>query len=168
MTRLLLTIICALLLLPLAAQQTPESKPDPQEDRPLQTLSVNVDVVNVLCNVKDKRGALVPGLNKEDFQLSEDGKAQTIKYFSPESDLPLTLGILIDTSVSQERVLGMEQQVGAQFLREVLRQKDLAFVMSFDVNVDLMQDYTASAQELRRALERVRINSGGGMYSGIP
>ena len=78
MPRLLLTIICALLWLPLAAQQTPESQPNPQEDRPVQTLSVNVDVVNVLCNVKDKRGALVPGLNKEDFQLSEDGYELTV------------------------------------------------------------------------------------------
>src|SRR5438270_13327590 len=115
--RPLLLTICAFLLLPLSAQETKpdEAQSNPPENRPIETLSVNVDVVNVFCNAKDKHGALVPNLTKDTFQLSEDGKLQTIKYFSPETDQPLTLGILIDTSVSQERVLGMEQQVGAEF-----------------------------------------------------
>ena len=92
----------------------------------METLKVNVDVVQLFFNVKDKKGGLIPSLTKDDFQLSEDGQPQTIKYFAAESDLPLTLGILIDTSASQTRVLGMEQEVGASFLNQILRDKDEA------------------------------------------
>ncbi len=140
------------------AQDKPQ---DSQEQLP--TFTSNVNVVNLFFNVKDKRGALIPGLKKEDFKVFEDGKAQTIKYFSAESEQPLTLGILIDTSVSQERVLPMEKEVGAAFLRDVLRPKDLAFVISFDVNVDLLHDYTSDASTLRHAMDDARINSGGGV-----
>ncbi|HZU22362.1 MAG TPA: VWA domain-containing protein, partial [Terriglobales bacterium] len=93
-----------------------------------------VGVVNIFFNVKDKHGALVPNLSKNDFQLFEDGKPQTIKYFRLAADQPLTLGMLIDTSASQERVLRMEKEVGAEFLRQTLQKNDLAFVISFDVN----------------------------------
>jgi VWFA-related protein len=130
-------------------------------------MKVNVDVVNLFFNVKDKKGALIPNLAKTDFEVYEDGKPQTIKYFATESNQPLTLGILIDSSVSQERVLGMEKEVGAAFLRNVLRQKDEAFVISFDVNVDLLQDFTNSSRDLTAALNRAKINGGGG-GGGIP
>jgi VWFA-related protein len=150
-------------LLPALAQTTPRD----DQDNPISTMRVDVNVVNLFFNVKDKRGALVPDLNKNDFQVFEDGKPQTIKYFSAESNQPLTLGLLIDSSVSQERVLQTEKEVGAQFLREVLRPKDLAFVISFDVNVDLLQDYTNDAGDLRRGMERAKINGGGG-GGGIP
>src|SRR5579864_4491298 len=108
---------------------------DTTEQGPAETLKVNVDVVNLFFNVKDKKGGLIPSLTKTDFEVMEDGKPQTIKYFSAESNQPLTLGILIDSSLSQERVLQMEKEVGAAFLRSVLRSKDEAFVISFDVNV---------------------------------
>ena len=100
-------------------------------------------------NVKDKKGGLIPNLNKGDFQILEDGKPQTIKYFTAESDLPLTLGILIDSSGSQQRVLEMEKEVGANFLSEILRPKDEAFVISFDVDANLLQDFTNSSRRLR-------------------
>src|SRR6185437_7817151 len=109
----------------------------PTDDNPMQTLKVNVDVVNLLLNVKDKKGQLLPNLAKDEFQVSEDGKPQTIKYFKAESNLPLTIGILLDTSASQERVLPIEKEVGAQFLQRMLRKQDEAFLISFDVNVDL-------------------------------
>jgi len=134
--------------------------PPPQDDQPVETFKVSVDVVNVFFNVKDGHGALIPGLHKEDFQILEDGGPQTIKYFSSEANQPLTLGLLIDTSISQQRVLPMEKEVGAAFLREVLTPKDLAFVISFDVNVELLQDYTANARQLRAGLERTKINAG--------
>jgi VWFA-related protein len=118
--------------------------------------------VNLFFNVKDKRGGLVPSLAKSDFQVFEDGKPQTIKYFSAESNLPLTLGILIDSSVSQTNVLPIEKEVGYQFLQDVLREKDLAFVIGSDVNVDLLQDLTNSTKMLRSGLESAKINSGGG------
>ena len=130
----------------------------------IQTFKVSVDVVNVFFNVKDKRGGLVPNLPKENFDLYEDGQKQNVKYFSTESNQPLTLGLLIDTSGSQQRVLSMEQEVGSQFLADVLGPKDLSFVISFDVNVDLLQDFTNSRRELRDALNRAKINTGGGNY----
>lgn len=135
-------------------------------DQPVATLKVNVQVVNLYFNVKDKRGALIPNLKKEDFQVNEDGKQQTIKYFAADSNQPLTLGLLIDTSGSQTRVLPMEKEVGAAFLRDVLTPKDLAFLLNFDISVDLLQDYTSDAARLRRALEKTRINDGGGSGAG--
>jgi VWFA-related protein len=123
--------------------------------------------VNLFFHVKDKKGALIPNLTKNDFQVLEDGKPQTIKYFSAESNQPLTLGILIDTSVSQERVLPMEKEVGAAFLRDVLRSKDMAFLISFDVNVDLLHDFTNDPSTLRSSMDTAKINSGGG-FGGPP
>jgi VWFA-related protein len=137
------------------------------DDQTVQTFKVNVNVVNLFFNVKDRHGALINGLTKDQFEVFEDGAPQTIKYFSAESDQPLTLGILIDSSVSQERVLPMEKEVGASFLRQVLRGKDEAFVISFDVNVDLLQDFTNDPGRLRTALNRARIN-GGGNIGGPP
>src|SRR5437868_12865313 len=120
------------------SDQNPD-RPSRQSDN-LQTFKVEVNVVNILFNVKDKHGALVPNLKRDDFELLEDGQKQTIKYFTAENDLPLTLGILIDTSGSQQRVLPIEQEVGAAFLKSIIRKKDLAFVINFDVNVELIQD----------------------------
>lgn len=153
-------------LMPLAGfAQKPDTKE--KDDQAVTTLKVNVNVVNLFFNVKDKRGGLVPNLAKDEFEVYEDGKPQTIKYFSSESNQPLTLGLMIDSSASQMRVLEDEKVVGAQFLREVLRKDDLAFVISFDVNVDLLQDYTNDASELRRAMNRAKINSGG-TGGGLP
>jgi VWFA-related protein len=155
-------LLCALLAGSAAAQQNKPTSPDKATEDDLQTFSVNVNVVNIFFNVKDKRGALVSSLGKDQFNVFEDGKPQTIKYFGAESNLPLTLGILLDTSVSQERVLSSEKEVGASFLHEVLRPKDLAFLISFDVNVDLLQDLTNSYDLLRDGMSRTQINSGGG------
>lgn len=151
---------------PALAQQNPQ-RPTPDEDQTVTTLRVDVNLVNLFFNVKDRRGALVPALTRDDFQIFEEGKPQKIRYFNAETNQPLTLGILIDTSVSQERVLPMEKEVGAAFLRDVIREKDLAFVIGFDVNIDLLQDFTASTRELAHALDRTRIN-GGGNFGGIP
>ncbi len=133
------------------------------QDQPIETLKVNVEVVQLFFNVKDKHGALIPALTKTDFDLFEDGKPQTIKYFKAESDLPLTLGILIDSSGSQQRVLDMEKEVGGSFLENILRPKDEAFVISFDVDINLLQDFTNSTSRLRKALDSAKINIGGGV-----
>jgi len=143
------------------------SSPRQEGDQSVSTLQVNVNVVNLFFNVKDKHGTLIPDLKRDDFKVLEDGRPQSIKYFASETDQPLTLGILIDSSVSQERVLPMEKEVGAAFLKEVLRPKDEAFVISFDVNVDLLQDFTNSTSMLRTALNQAKINGGGGC-GGIP
>jgi VWFA-related protein len=145
-----------------APQSNDDTSTQDDQSRPLSTFKTGVDVVQLFFNVKDKRGALIPKLPKNDFQLLEDGKPQTIKYFSVNSDLPLTLGILIDASGSQQNVLDMEKQVGGAFLTDIIREKDLAFVLSFDVNVDLLQDFTSSTRKLKDALNSARINTGGG------
>jgi VWFA-related protein len=141
---------------------------DQSGDQSLETLKVNVDVVQLFFNVKSKKGALIPNLTKDDFQVFEDGTPQTIKYFSAESDLPLTLGILIDASGSQRNVLEMEKEVGATFLNQILRPKDEAFVISFDVEVNLLQDFTNSTRLLHVALESARINAPPDSCSGLP
>ncbi len=119
----------------------------------------NVTVVNVLFTVKDKHGALIPNLSKEHFDLFEEGKPQTIKYFSTENDVPITLGLLIDSSKSMERTLPEEKLVAGGFLQKVLTNRDLAFVISFDISVDLLQDLTGDMHLLRGGLDKTRINT---------
>src|ERR1700678_301766 len=99
---------------PATDQNHQDQDQDQDQDQSSTTLKVNVNVVQLFFNVKDKRGALIPNLTKNDFQILEDGKPQSIKYFAAESNLPLTLGILIDSSGSQARVLDMEKQVGGE------------------------------------------------------
>jgi VWFA-related protein len=132
------------------------------DDDNLQTFKAQVNVVNLFFNVKDKHGLLIPNLTKDDFQVYEDGKLQTLKYFSAETHEPLTLGIMIDTSASQTRVLDIEQSACAQFLHDVLRAKDMAFVVNFDVDVNLDQDFTNNIRDLTRALNKMQINAGVG------
>jgi VWFA-related protein len=144
---------------PLAGQQ---SQTPADEDQSTETLKVRVNVVQLFFNVKDKKGALIPNQTKDDFEILEDGKPQTIKYFTAESNLPLTLGILIDSSGSQMRVLEMEKEVGGAFLSQILRDKDEAFVIDFDVNVDLLQDFTNDVHRLKAALNKAKVNTGGG------
>ncbi len=145
-----------------SAAQDSKDQDSKDQNEPTETLKVNVNVVQLFFNVKDKRGALIPNLTKNDFQIFEDGKPQTIKYFTPESNLPLTLGILIDSSGSQTNVLDMEKQVGGAFLSQIVTDKDLAFVIDFNVNADLLQDFTNSVHLLKAALNSARINTGGG------
>lgn len=151
------------------AQQAPANTQDQQapSDEPLQTFKAQVNVVNLFFNVKDKHGMLIPNLTKNDFEVLEDGKPQTIKYFSAESNQPLTLGILIDTSPSQMHVLGIEQESCSAFLHSVLRPKDLAFLINFDSDIDLDQDFTSNASQLARALNKLQIN-GGAAGGGLP
>ena len=160
-------LLIGLLAAPAWAQEAPKDSGQDQQGE-LPTFRANVNVVNLFFNVKDKRGGLIPNLTKDDFEVFEDGKPQTIKYFSADTNQPLTLGILIDTSASQQRVLPMEQEVGAAFLKNVLTPKDMAFVINFDVNVELQQDFTASTSDLRNALYRVKINGGSPPPTGIP
>jgi VWFA-related protein len=139
------------------------------EEEPVATLKLNVNLVDVIFTVKDKAGNLVPHLSKDDCTVSEDKAPQTLKNFAAESHLPLTLGILLDTSGSQQRVLSLEQDVGSQFLERVLKPKDEAFLVSFDVDVDLLQDYTNNPRLLARAMSKAEINTAGGNgAAGIP
>ncbi len=144
----------------------------PQSQEPVATFKANANVVSVFFNVKDKHGALIPNLTKDDFSIAEDNKGQTIKYFTAESNLPLTLGMMIDSSGSQRNVLDMEKEVGGAFLRQIITDKDEAYVISFDISVDLLQDFTRDVHRLQSALNKAKINvdytSGGipGMGGG--
>src|SRR5260370_21016405 len=151
-----------------SAPHTRSASDDQSQDQSVETLKVNVEVVQLFFNVKDKHGALIPNLTKDNFDLFEDGQLQTIKYFRAESDLPLTLGILLDTSGSQLRVLDMEKEVGGSFLESTLRPKDEAFVISFGTDIELLQDFTSSVSRLRHALNDAKMNSGGVSCSGGP
>src|SRR4051794_30618194 len=117
------------------------------------TIRVDVDLVNILFTVKTKKGGqLIPNLEKQNFKVYEDGKQQTIQRFSRETDLPLTLGLLIDISASQERLIDIERQAASQFFSSVIRKKDEAFLISFGKSTDLLQDYTSSPRQLSAAL----------------
>jgi len=125
-------------------------------NQPVTTLSVKVNVVNVLATVRDKHGKIVNTLGKDDFTISEDGRPQSIHYFTRESDLPLTLGLMVDTSMSQRRVLEQERSASHGFLDQMMRgDKDKAFVIHFDREVELLQDLTNSNEKLEAALGKL-------------
>ncbi len=134
----------------------------PPDETPAESLKVQVNLVDLFFTVKDKSGTLIPHLTRNECQVTEDKVPQTFKSFTAETDQPLTLGILLDTSGSQQRVLPLEQQAASEFFREVLRKQDEAYLASFDVNVDLLQDFTNSPHLLSRAMDKAQINIGGG------
>jgi VWFA-related protein len=144
-----------------ATQQTPD-------------LSVKVQLVTALATVRDKHGQFVRGLAQKDFAITEDGRPQSIRYFSQETDLPLTLGLLVDTSLSQRRVIEAERSASKTFISQMLREgKDTAFVIHFDREVELLQDLTQSRQKLEAALDLLETQqrtgndqSGGGGSNG--
>jgi VWFA-related protein len=165
---LLAAALCLTLAPNLHAQEAPEpGGPPPASDAPAQpvdigdtqTLKVNVNLVNVYFSVRDKNG-FITSLHKDDCSIYEDKVLQKTKNFTQEKNLPLTIGILLDTSGSQIHVLPLEQQSGAEFLKDVLTPKDEAFLLSFDINVNLLSDYTNSPREIRRAMDSAEINTG--------
>src|SRR5580692_9150256 len=118
------------------------------------TMSVDVKVVTLPVTVRDKKGQIVRNLTKDDFVLQEDGRPQTIKYFTQDTNLPLTLGLLVDTSLSQRNVLDEERNASKVFLDQMLTDpKDKAFLIHFDREVELLQDLTPSHDKLEAALQ---------------
>jgi VWFA-related protein len=147
----------------LLAQTPPQTKPS--DDLP--SITVNVDVVSILASVRDKRGALIPNLQKDDFTILEEGKAQPIKYFTRETDLPLTIGLLVDVSGSQRNLIDIERNAASEFFSQVLRKKDEAFLISFGEETELLQDYTSSPRLLTQGLNQLRVSSGvSGIHPG--
>jgi VWFA-related protein len=128
-----------------------------------------VNLVNLFATVRDKHKAIVTGLKQDDFQVYEDGQLQEITNFSAESNLPITLGILMDTSGSEYYMLSGEKEAGSRFLGRVLRKGDLAMIMTFDTDVDLLADFTDDRGMLDRAINRAQINApSGGMIAQGP
>jgi VWFA-related protein len=138
------------------ASQAPGTPPVREESQE-PTIRVNVELVNIFFTVKAKKGGqLIPNLQKENFTVFEDGKQQTIQHFSRETDLPLTLGLLIDISASQERLIETERAAASSFFSSVIRKKDEAFLISFGKSTDLLQDYTNSPNQLTAAMRDLR------------
>lgn len=162
-----IAVVAAAALERLLPAQQPAAAPDTK-------FSTDVKVVNVFATVRSQKGQIVKGLTQNDFVLDEDGQPQTIRYFSAESDLPLTLGLLVDTSGSTRNVLGDERSASYRFFDQVLREdKDQAFVIHFDSEVELLQDLTNSRTKLDKALDQLQAaqpqmqrRDGGGGYPG--
>jgi VWFA-related protein len=128
---------------------------------PPAQIRVQVNLVNLFATVRDKHKAIVTGLKMDDFQVFEDGQPQEITNFSADSNLPITLGILLDTSGSEMFMLSAEKDAGSRFLARVMRKGDLAMVMTFDTDVDLLADFTEDRSRLDRAINRAQINAPG-------
>jgi VWFA-related protein len=145
--------------------QTPQSTPQPGDN---QTISVNVDLVNVMFTVADRRGRFVTNLTKDDFRVFEDNRPQVITNFSNETDLPLTISLLVDTSGSIRDKLRFEQEAAIEFFYSALkRNKDKASVISFDSGVDLLQDFTDDPELLAEAVRKIRSGGGTSLYDAI-
>jgi VWFA-related protein len=133
------------------------------------TITSNTTLVNIFATVRDKNKKIINDLKQEDFKLQEDNTDQKISFFSKESTLPITLALLLDTSGSEQNMLGAIQEAGSSFLARVLRKGDEALVMSFDSDVDLLSDFTDDRAILDRAVHKARVNTpGGGMIAGNP
>jgi VWFA-related protein len=137
---------------------------------PPAQIRVQVNLVNLFATVRDKHKAIVTGLKQDDFQVFEDGHEQEITNFSAESNLPITLGILLDTSGSEQFLLSAEKEAASRFLNRVMRKGDLSMVMSFDTDVDLLADFTDDHARLNRAINKAEINvpGGGSIYAQGP
>src|ERR1700722_16245073 len=176
-----LLLFCAVFAMPAArlhAQAAPSPDAAPQglpgdpngnddTSQSVATFRQNVNLVSLYFDVRDKKNLLIPHLTRDDCQVSEDKQPQKLKNFVAEVDQPLTLGILLDTSGSQQNVLPMEQQTGSAFVKRILRSKDEAFLVSFDVQISLLQDFTSNPRSIEKAMDEAQINVGGGS-GGVP
>ncbi len=143
------------------------SSPTSGSQQDQTTLRIDVNLVNVLCTVQSRQGQFVTDLNRQDFRIEEDGVKQSITHFSREVALPLTLGILIDTSPSVQDILPLEQRAAVEFLRTVLKKNDLAMIMNFDRSVSLIQDFTNSLDLLEKAVGLLAIGGGTSLHDAV-
>ena len=164
-------LLACLLAARLAAQNPTVPTPSTSGQEPLGTkepLRVRVNLVNVLFTVTDKKNRMVLDLTKDDFHVLEDNNPQNIRFFSRETNLPLRIGVLIDTSNSIRERLHFEQEAAIDFLQETLRPgKDSAFVVAFDVEPQLLQDYTDEVDKLAQATRNLQAGGGTALYDAI-
>src|SRR6516225_8899821 len=133
------------------------------------TIKAEVTLVNLFATVRDKNKRVITDLKQDNFRIFEDGHEEKVAFFSHEMTMPITLGLLLDTSGSEQNMLGAIQGAGSRFLRRVMRKGDEAMVISFDSDVDLLSDFTDDKSILERAINKARINiPGGGMMAGNP
>jgi VWFA-related protein len=144
--------------------QTPSQEQEPTRQGP--TIKSEVNLVNLFVTVRDKNKRIVTDMKQDDFKVAEDNQDQKIAFFSKEMALPITLGILLDTSGSEQFMLGAIQDAGGRFLRRVMRKGDEAMIISFDTDVDLLSDFTDDHGQLDRAINKARVNVPGGGFAG--
>jgi len=156
------------------AAQNPDSPKSPGGATTAQAagdttrIRVRVELVNVLFSVTDRKNRLVLNLSKDDLRVLEDNKPQSIRFFSRESDLPLRIAILIDTSNSIRDRLRFEQEAAIDFLTTTLRpHKDQAFVVAFDVEPQLLQEYTDDMEKLSKAIRGLQAGGGTGLFDAM-
>ena len=154
-------VVCALALLVALAVPAPPQEPSSQGP----VIKSQVSLVNLFATVRDKNKRIMGDLKKEDFRITEDNQEQKIAFFSKEVSMPITLALLLDTSGSEQYMLGAIQEGAMGFLSRVLRKGDEALVMSFDLDVDLLSDFTDDRGQLDRAIRRAKINAGGPMIT---
>jgi VWFA-related protein len=160
--------LAALCVTPLlaAAIALPALPQEPEVQGPI--IKANVNLVNLFVTVRDKNKRIVTDLKQDDFKIAEDSQDQKIAFFSKEVTQPITLGLLMDTSGSEQYMLGAIQDGASSFLNRVMRKGDEAMIMSFDLDVDLLSDFTDNRSELNRAIRKAQINTGGGGGGGTP
>jgi VWFA-related protein len=144
-----------LMLIPSSRSAAATAHISPQD----QAIKVGVSVVSLYATVRDNHKAIVPNLEQNDFKIFEDNVEQKVAFFAKERTLPLTMGLLIDTSGSETEMIGAEQQAAIQFLQRVMQKRDEGLVITFDLDVDLLADWTNDVSELDRAIRRARINA---------
>jgi VWFA-related protein len=144
-----------------APAQDSQQSPQDQVPQSAQSLQVQTTVVNVFATVRGKHGDIMSDLSKDDFKVYEDGVEQKLAYFAKEVDLPITLALLMDTSGSMYRIMNAEQDAATRFVREVMRKRDEAIVMSFDTDVNLLADFTEDQSVLDHAIHRAQVNAAG-------
>jgi VWFA-related protein len=171
MKMLCMRVVAVAAALALAVPALPQGQqPQGQQtQKQTPTIKAEVDLVNVFATVRDKNKRIVTELKQDDFKVFEDGHEEKVSFFAKEMQLPITLGLLLDTSGSEQNMLGAIQDSGSRFLRRVLKKGDEAMIISFDTDVDLLSDFTDDRSILDRAINKARINSpGGGYIAGNP
>jgi Mg-chelatase subunit ChlD len=149
-------LLASVLLAPCLLAQQKSSTPDQTPASTAPTIAVDARLVNLPVVVRDKKGALIQNLTKDDFVLQVEGKPQAIRYFDKDTNLPLTLGLLVDTSASQRDVIDEERTASSTFLDQMLTTpKDKAFIMQFATETELLQDTTSSRPLLQAALKEI-------------
>jgi len=149
------------------APQQSETPPAPQQEPPTtqQPLEVRTTIVNVFVTVRDRHNAIIPDLTQADFKVYEDGVEQKVAYFTKEVDMPLSFGILMDTSGSMYNMMEAEKDAASDFIEGVMRKKDEAMIMTFDLDVNLLADFSEDPRVLERAIRRATINAAGPMVT---
>jgi VWFA-related protein len=156
---LLAALASAMVMLPSARSAV--AAPGARVDAQGQSIRVGVSLVSLYATVRDNHKKIITDLGQDDFHIFEDGTEQKVAFFSREKTLPLTMGILVDTSGSEQAMIGAIQQGASQFLQRVMQKKDEAMLISFDLDVDLLADWTNDLSTLDHAIRRTRINTGG-------